>query len=371
MEALCRENDALFILDEVQTGCGLTGTAWAYQQLGVHPDVVAFGKKTQVCGIMAGGRVDDIPDNVFAVSSRINSTWGGNLTDMVRSRRILEIIEEDRLVDRARMTGGASPRTTAGTRTRESRRDRAAGGTRPHVRDHPPHSAAAGPRRRRPQGPGAGADPADRQARDQVPPTPDGDDRGTRRRRGCTGPSAGRYRRRMTPIPLTSVPNLRDVGGYRTRDGAKVRTGVYFRSTDLSRIADTDMPLLDGLGIRTVYDLRTADERDAAPDKLPDGARAVVLDVLADKGIRSIPAQMLQVIADPMIAERELGGGRAIEYFEGSYRDFVVMPSAVSSYRELFGDLASNGNMPARALHHRQGPDGMGHSRATASPRSR
>src|SRR6478735_4490926 len=105
IEALCRENDALFVLDEVQTGCGLTGTAWAYQQLGVHPDVVAFGKKTQVCGIMAGGRVDEIPDNVFAVSSRINSTWGGNLTDMVRSRRILEIVEEDRLVDRARMTG--------------------------------------------------------------------------------------------------------------------------------------------------------------------------------------------------------------------------------------------------------------------------
>ncbi|MBC2643489.1 MULTISPECIES: L-lysine 6-transaminase [unclassified Rhodococcus (in: high G+C Gram-positive bacteria)] len=105
MEALCRDNDALFVFDEVQTGCGLTGTAWAYQQLGVHPDVVAFGKKTQVCGIMAGGRVDDVPGNVFAVSSRINSTWGGNLTDMVRSRRILEIIEADRLVDRARMTG--------------------------------------------------------------------------------------------------------------------------------------------------------------------------------------------------------------------------------------------------------------------------
>lgn len=105
MEQLCRENDALFVLDEVQTGCGLTGTNWAYQQLGVRPDVVAFGKKTQVCGIMAGGRVDEIPDHVFAVSSRINSTWGGNLTDMVRSRRILEVIEHDRLVDRARLTG--------------------------------------------------------------------------------------------------------------------------------------------------------------------------------------------------------------------------------------------------------------------------
>jgi L-lysine 6-transaminase len=105
MQALCREFDALFIVDEVQTGVGLTGTAWAYQQLGVQPDVVAFGKKAQVCGVMAGGRVDEIPDNVFAVSSRINSTWGGNLTDMVRARRILEVIERDGLIARAAELG--------------------------------------------------------------------------------------------------------------------------------------------------------------------------------------------------------------------------------------------------------------------------
>ncbi len=105
MQAMCREFDALFVVDEVQTGCGLTGTTWAYQQLGVTPDVVAFGKKTQVCGIMAGGRVDQVPDNVFRVSSRLNSTWGGNLTDMVRARRILEVIEADHLVQRAAELG--------------------------------------------------------------------------------------------------------------------------------------------------------------------------------------------------------------------------------------------------------------------------
>ena len=105
MQRLCREFDALFVLDEVQTGCGLTGTAWAYQQLGLAPDVVAFGKKTQVCGIMAGGRVDEVPDNVFAMSSRINSTWGGSLTDMVRARRILEVIEADGLIACAATTG--------------------------------------------------------------------------------------------------------------------------------------------------------------------------------------------------------------------------------------------------------------------------
>jgi L-lysine 6-transaminase len=105
MQRLCQETDALFVLDEVQTGVGLTGTAWAYQQLGLQPDVVAFGKKVQLGGIMAGRRVDEVPDNVFRVSSRINSTWGGGLADMVRSRRLLEIIERDRLFDRAADTG--------------------------------------------------------------------------------------------------------------------------------------------------------------------------------------------------------------------------------------------------------------------------
>jgi L-lysine 6-transaminase len=98
MQELVHANDALFLLDEVQTGGGTTGTPWAYQQLGLEPDIVAFSKKIQLGGIMAGGRVDEVPDNVFAVSSRINSTWGGGLTDMVRSRRILEIVERDGLI---------------------------------------------------------------------------------------------------------------------------------------------------------------------------------------------------------------------------------------------------------------------------------
>jgi L-lysine 6-transaminase len=105
MQDLCHEHDALFVLDEVQTGVGLTGTAWAYQQLGLQPDVVAFAKKVQLGGVMAGRRVDEVRDNVFAVSGRINSTWGGGLADMVRSRRLLEIIERDALIDRAATTG--------------------------------------------------------------------------------------------------------------------------------------------------------------------------------------------------------------------------------------------------------------------------
>jgi L-lysine 6-transaminase len=105
MQALCLRHDALFVLDEVQTGMGLTGTAWAYQQLGLEPDIVAFSKKVQVGGIMAGRRVDEVADNVFTVSGRINSTWGGGLVDMVRARRILEIIEREHLMDHAAQVG--------------------------------------------------------------------------------------------------------------------------------------------------------------------------------------------------------------------------------------------------------------------------
>lgn len=114
MQQLVHEHDALMIMDEVQTGVGTTGTPWAYQQLGLQPDLVAFSKKAQVGGVMGGGRLDEVPDHVFRVSGRINSTWGGGLTDMVRSRRLLEIIEADGLVEAA---GPKGEHLLAGLRT--------------------------------------------------------------------------------------------------------------------------------------------------------------------------------------------------------------------------------------------------------------
>ncbi|SDU80809.1 L-lysine 6-transaminase [Microlunatus sagamiharensis] len=105
MKELVHAHDALMIFDEVQTGVGTTGSAWAYQQLGVTPDVVAFAKKAQVGGVMAGGRVDEVEQNVFVVQGRINSTWGGGLVDMVRSRKLLEIIESQDLFSHAGAMG--------------------------------------------------------------------------------------------------------------------------------------------------------------------------------------------------------------------------------------------------------------------------
>jgi len=107
LKQLTDEYEAMLIYDEVQTGVGLTGKFWCHQHFGekARPDILAFGKKMQVCGILAGKKVDEVENNVFRVSSRINSTWGGSLTDMVRSSKIMEIIAEDDLCNNAAVVG--------------------------------------------------------------------------------------------------------------------------------------------------------------------------------------------------------------------------------------------------------------------------
>jgi len=107
LRRLADAHEFLLIFDEVQTGLGLTGTMWAWQSLGVEPDLFAFGKKVQVCGFAANSRIDEVKDNVFRVSSRINSTWGGNLADMVRATRVLEVIESAELTANATSIGAA------------------------------------------------------------------------------------------------------------------------------------------------------------------------------------------------------------------------------------------------------------------------
>ena len=106
LRRLCDAHDALLIFDEVQTGVATSGSFWCWEQLGTQPDLLAFGKKAHISGVLAGGRLDEVPDHVFAVPGRVNSTFGGNLVDMVRFTRALQVIEQDDLVGNAASTGG-------------------------------------------------------------------------------------------------------------------------------------------------------------------------------------------------------------------------------------------------------------------------
>src|SRR2546425_5712146 len=105
LRRIADEYEAMLVFDEVQAGLGLTGTMWSFEHYDVKPDMVAFGKKTQVCGFLCGPRIDEIEENVFHVSSRLNSTWGGTLVDMVRSGRYLEIMAEENLLENAAVRG--------------------------------------------------------------------------------------------------------------------------------------------------------------------------------------------------------------------------------------------------------------------------
>ncbi|MFF5443492.1 tyrosine-protein phosphatase [Streptomyces sp. NPDC012888] len=147
----------------------------------------------------------------------------------------------------------------------------------------------------------------------------------------------------MTATPSTTVANLRDLGGTPLSGGRAVLPGLVLRSGQLDRLDPDADPAVAALGIRTVIDFRTAAERGEYPDRVPDGARLLVRDVLADKvseGRVPVAAQLKDILADPILAEEHLGGGKAEALFGDIYRSFVSSGSGQAAYRTLLTELA-------------------------------
>ncbi|WP_074852072.1 tyrosine-protein phosphatase [Gordonia westfalica] len=168
-------------------------------------------------------------------------------------------------------------------------------------------------------------------------------------------------------VSLATVPNLRDLGGWATADGRRVRSGLVFRSTELHRLAGDDLTKFDALGITAVFDLRTVAERSAAPDPDLPGVAEVPLDVLADSST-AMPARLNEVVADPAAvaeASEVLGGGKAAELMEGTYRQIVSLPSAHAAYHRLFTALAEPAQPGAALFHCTTGKDRTGWAAAT------
>lgn len=147
-------------------------------------------------------------------------------------------------------------------------------------------------------------------------------------------------------LGLPSIPNLRDVGGYTTREGVVLRRGLLFRSDQLNPVSEADLQKLGALKLKNDFDLRTADERSARPDQTPPGVSNVWLDVLADADQLG-PAQLEPLMRDPKRANAELGGGKVDAIFIEAYRSFVSLPSAKAAYRRLFMSLADDASLPA------------------------
>lgn len=164
-------------------------------------------------------------------------------------------------------------------------------------------------------------------------------------------------------VPIESAPNLRDLGGLPTMNGA-VKPGVVYRSATLASLADADMSSFAALGVRTVYDLRTADEALASPDRLPQQVRSVELDVLADSSL-SVAASLGDLATDPQAFLSKLDGAQAERLFEETYRDLVRLPSALRAYRSLYLGLIDGTRDGAALFHCTTGKDRTGWAAAS------
>ena len=147
-------------------------------------------------------------------------------------------------------------------------------------------------------------------------------------------------------LGIVSVPNLRDLGGYQTKDGYLVKSGLVYRANQLHHVRPDDMQKLARLGLKNSYDLRTLAERQPRPDEVPPEVSVVWLDVLADAQ-EAGPAQLEKLMQDPNAANEALGGGKAEEGFKASYRQFVSLPSAKLEFRKLFISLGDKNELPA------------------------
>ena len=83
-------------------------------------------------------------------------------------------------------------------------------------------------------------------------------------------------------LHLASAPNLRDIGGYRTRDGKWVKVGLLYRSDGLDALSDADLATLEGLGVKLVCDLRTDAERTSKPDREITGSTNEQINIIGE-----------------------------------------------------------------------------------------
>ncbi len=161
------------------------------------------------------------------------------------------------------------------------------------------------------------------------------------------------------PRAMPPLANLRDIGGHPVHEVGRVRTGLLFRSTDLAGLDADGVEHVRRLGVRTVYDLRTREEREAHPDRLPDGARSVVADVLAGAPPEGSPFHMMTMMRDAAAVSAVLANGGAVRFFEERYREFVELDSAREGYGLMFRDLAVDGSRPG-LVHCTTGKDRTG-----------
>lgn len=153
-----------------------------------------------------------------------------------------------------------------------------------------------------------------------------------------------------TLLRLAGAPNFRDLGGYRTLDGQRVRTGLVYRSEGLSELTDDDLEVIRGLSIRLICDIRSDQERQFSPSRWPDTqVETLHLGVVAD--LRASFALMNKILRDDPTSE----GATAAMLL--SYREF---PDAFASHLTNFFRRIVDGRSLPLVFHCSAGKDRTG-----------
>ncbi|MFC9813555.1 tyrosine-protein phosphatase [Streptomyces virginiae] len=146
-------------------------------------------------------------------------------------------------------------------------------------------------------------------------------------------------------IVLQGAVNVRDLGGHRTWTGGQVRQGLVYRSDALSKLTDSDVTTVSGLGLTKVIDFRIPMEvqYDGA-DRLPAGLSATARPV-SDLGLYGTLVGAIGS-GDPVKQEQMLGGGRAEAYMRDIYRTFVTSPENRAQFAATLREIADGRQGP-------------------------
>jgi protein-tyrosine phosphatase len=139
-------------------------------------------------------------------------------------------------------------------------------------------------------------------------------------------------------VPLEGTLNFRDLGGYPTAGGRRVRWGRVFRSDGLGELTDADAAYLGRIGIRTIHDFRHPGERARAPSRLPADAGWRLVDLAIGEAAGERP-ELIELVLQGEV--RAVGVDVMIDIYLGMVRDHGP------TFGRLIAHLADPDGLPA------------------------
>ena len=153
---------------------------------------------------------------------------------------------------------------------------------------------------------------------------------------------------------MESINNFRDFGGYKTKNGARLKKGLLYRSGDLSKATSADLEKISALGIKTICDLRSERERRVEPDRFPD-VEPITFFNIPMRPIVDYHARSLGRLFSLLFGEE-----RSRDYIAESYKAYREYATGyLPQFKSLLKRISKSENLPV-LIHCSAGKDRTG-----------